>query len=310
MNCCAANTKYALDSVKYRFSMYVFNKMTNNKLLTTLFGILTCISVHSQESVFHNQDYSQLGKYRNMGIMVGPILYDKALNIPQYGEYLFENKPIPGLNFGLEYDFYPEKKWSLISGLYVNSEPVYNIRFRILEKDLYPDWTEDLVDKAKMYAIKSFSVPLLLQLNLQTGAKSFINFRTGLKIMYFPRGIAEFSLSILDSALSDSREIFGLRLKSPDFPLFGSYVVGTGVSYAMNAILLKLNLIYVMNFQRTITGEYQFGNLMSSSPTRGYYELTGNYLALQFSVNFKKPKNRWLKVNLHLNRDEDPVNLN
>ena len=284
--------------------------MTHKKLVTSLAGILICISAYSQVSIFHNQDYYQLGKYRNMGIMVGPILYDKAFNIPQYGEYIFENKPIPGLNFGLEYDFYPNKKWSLISGLYVNSEAVYNIRFRIWEKDLYPGYTEDMVDNAIAYAIKTFSVPLLLQLNLQTGIKSFINFRTGLKIMYLPNGTAEFSLSISDSALSDSREIFGLRLESPDFPFVGSYVVGTGVSYAMNAILLKLNLIYVMNFQRTITGEYLFGNLMSSSPTRGYYKLTGNYVALQFSVNFKKPKNRWLKVNLHLNKDEDPINLN
>lgn len=245
-----------------------------------------------------------------MGLMVGPMLYDKAFNLSQYGEYTFENKPIPGLTFGLEYDFYPHKKWSLISGLYVNSEAVYNINYRILKKDLYPDWPEDLVDKTKAYAIKTFSFPLLLQLSLQTSEKSFINFRTGLKLMYFPSGWAEFYLSISDSALSDSREIFGLRLESPDFPLFGSYVIGTGVSYAMEKILLKMNVIYVMNFQKTITGEYQFANLMSSPPTRGYYELTGNYLALQFSIHFKKPKNRWLKVNIHMDRDEDPINLN
>lgn len=272
--------------------------------------MLIWFSGYSQESVFQNQDYSQLEKYRKTGLMVGPMVYDKALIIPQYGDYTFENKPIPGLNFGFEYDFYPHKKWSLISGLYVNSEAVYNIRYRIFEKDLYPDWPEDLVDKAKAYAIKTFSVPLMLQLNLQTSEKSFINFRTGLKLMYFPAGEAGFGLSISDSALSDHREIFGLNLKSPDFPLYGSYVVGTGVSYAMKKALLKLNLIYVMNFQKTITGEYHFDNLMSSSPSRGYYELTGNYLALQFSIHFKKPKNRWLKVNLHLDADEDPVNLN
>ncbi|MBW6492401.1 MAG: hypothetical protein K0B15_14555 [Lentimicrobium sp.] len=245
-----------------------------------------------------------------MGIMIGPMIYDKADIILQYGQYTFENKPIPGLTFGLEYDFYPDKKWSFISGLYVNSEAVYNIRYRILKKDLYPDWPGDLVDKAKAYAIKSFSVPIMLQLNLQTGTKSFINFRTGLKLMYFPKGEAGFVLSISDSALSDYREIFGLNLKSPDFPLFGSYIVGTGVSYAMEKILLKMNVIYVMNFQKTITGEYQFANLMSSPLTRGYYELTGNYLALQFSIHFKKPKNRWLKVNLQLDKDGEPINLN
>ncbi len=286
------------------------DKLTKIKLLASLAGLFICIPGYSQESVFHNQDYTQLANYRKTGLMAGPMLYDKAYNILQYGEYTFENKPIPGLNFGLEYDFYPEKKWSLISGFYVNSEAVYNIRYRILKKDLYPDWPGDMVEKAKAYAIKTFSVPLMLQLNLQTSSKSFLNFRTGLKLMYFPAGESDFVMSISDSALSDYREIFGLKLKSPDFPLFGSYVVGTGVSYAMKKALLKLNLIYVMNFQKTITGEYQFDNLMSSSPTRGYYELTGNYLALQLSIHFKKPKNRWLKVNLHLDEKGEPVNLN
>ncbi len=50
------------------------------------------------------------------GIIAGPVLYNKATITPQYGDYTFENKPILGFNAGIEYDFYPDAKWSFITG--------------------------------------------------------------------------------------------------------------------------------------------------------------------------------------------------
>jgi hypothetical protein len=48
-----------------------------------------------------------------------------------------------------------------------------------------------------------------------------------------------------------------------------------------------------MNFQNTITGEYQFGNLFTSPPAGGDYELSGNYLGLLFSFNIAKKKDKY-----------------
>jgi len=236
--------------------------------------------------------YHELSRFSKWSIVAGPVIYNKAVLTPQYGDLTFKNRPMWGFNAGILYDFYPDRKWSFQTGLIVALEPIYSIEYEILKNDLYSSWTEDLADKAEMYAIYSFSSPLLINLKLKTGKRTFANFSTGLKIMYFPNGQSEFIVSISDEQISDHREIFGLKLESPKNSIQGSFIIGAGLSYVMEKILLKANLIYVMNFQNTISGEYQFANLFTSPDTRGYYDLSGDYLGLLFSVSWKKFKRK------------------
>ncbi|MCK9291066.1 MAG: hypothetical protein WCR58_10150 [Bacteroidales bacterium] len=232
--------------------------------------------------------YDELSKYSKWSIVAGPVLYDKAYLTPQYGEYTFENIPILGFNAGFEYDFYPDAKWSFITGLYFAYEPVYNLKFTLKEIDIYDHFEEDYSDHINMYANPSFSSPVLLRLNIQSGNRTFNSFLIGFKAMFFPRGEAEMTYAMSSLELSERREVFGLKLESPKNNFQGSFVIGTGFSYALEKVLLKANLIYVMNFQHTIYGEYQFANLFTSPDTRGYYDLTGNYLGLLISIGLKK----------------------
>jgi hypothetical protein len=257
-------------------------------LLSILLSNAFLKTVFSQEQ----RVYSELYKYSKWSFTAGPVVYNKAKLIPQYGDLTFENKPMLGFNAGVLYDFYPERKWSFQTGLIVAKEPIYSIYYKISHNDLYQNYPGDLIDEYKSYALYSFSFPLVLRLNLQTGRKTFATFITGLKAMYFPHGGSEYTYAISDEELSDYREIFGLKLESPVNSIQGSFTIGTGFSYTMEKVLLKANLIYVMNFQNTITGEYQFANLFTSPDTRGYYDLSGNYLGLLFSVSLKKSKNK------------------
>jgi hypothetical protein len=268
--------------------------MLKCKIIKIIAGtILLNIALNSGLFAQGNKEYPVLSKFSKWGIVAGPVLYNSAKIYPQYGDYTFDNRPIWGFNAGIEYDFNPDRKWSLTTGLILAYEPVYKIHYCIKEEDLYPEYTEDAVDKAKMYAMLSFSAPLLVRLNIQVDKKIFANFSTGLKVMYFPSGDASFSLMFHNGDGTEAREVFGLRLESPDNAFQGSFVIGTGMSVLLDKILLKSNLIYVMNFQNTITGEYQFGNLFTSPPARGDYELSGNYLGLLFSVSIAKNKNKY-----------------
>jgi len=262
--------------------------MVKQNTLKTMVGILLAIVFHLSLVAQSNDEYPRLEKYRKWSVNFGPTLYKKAEIAPQYGEYSFTNKPIPSFTAGIEYDFYPERKWSVITGLLVAREPVYNISYTIFNKDLYPGSEGDLLNKAKAYSLMTFSAPLMLRLNIQSTSKTYLSFLTGLKVMYFPKGSASFAQLISYDDNSESLEIFGLNLHSQEFSFYGSSVIGTGFSIAMDKILLKTNLTYVINFQNTIEGEYQFGNLFESEPTRGSYELSGNYLSLSFSVSLKK----------------------
>jgi hypothetical protein len=242
----------------------------------------------SQEQKVHYE----LSKFSKWSIIAGPVVYNKAEITPQFGNLLLKNKPMLGFNAGALYDFYPDRKWSFQTGLIVAKEPIYSISYTIQHSDLYETYPGDLFDEYKSYSLYTFSFPLLLRLNFKTSKNIFVSFLTGLKAMYFPHGGEEYVYAISDEQLSDYREIFGLMLESPENSFQGSFVVGTGFSYAMEKVLLKANLIYVMNFQNTITGEYQFANLFTSPDSRGYYNLSGNYLGLLFSASLRKGKSK------------------
>jgi len=263
-----------------------------SSLLKIMVGIFFTIIITSGVYAQADTEYYTLKKYRKWGIIAGPILYNRAKLEPQYGDYTFENKPMWGFNAGFEYDFYPDRKWSFITGLVVALEPVYNVHYRFNKNDIYSIFVDNLENNAKMYAMTSFSAPLLVRLNIQVNKKTFVNFLSGFKVMFFPPGEAGLSVSFSNEDNSETREVFGLNLHSPDNLFHGSFVIGSGVSFAMKKVLFKTNFIYVMNFQNTMEGEYQFGNLLISPPTRGDYELSGNYLGFLFTVSLAKRKDK------------------
>ena len=252
----------------------------NSRFLKLMAVIFFTIFLASEIFAQSTGAYYALKKYRKWGIVAGPILYDRAVLEPQYGDYTFENKPMLGFNAGFEYDFYPERKWSFITGFIVALEPVYNLHYQFKIEDIYPHFLEDWLDNAKRYAMTSFSLPLLVRLNIQVSKKVFANFSTGFKVMYFPSGEADLSVVFHNEDDTETREMFGLKVESPYNCFQGSFVIGSGISYATKKLLLKANMIYVMNFQNAMDGEYLFDNMLVSPRSRGYYELSGNYLGL------------------------------
>ena len=262
--------------------------MVRQILKSAMMGTMLIMASLPPAFAQEQKTYSELSDFSKWSFVAGPLLYNKAEITPQYGNNTFENRNMPGFNAGVMYDFYPDRKWSFQTGLLVAKEPIYSVRVRIDHDDIYPEWPGDLNDKFKAYAIYTFSFPLFLRLNVQTGDHSYASFLTGLKAMYFPSGQQELTWAISSDELADYREIYGLKLESHENTMQGSFVIGAGFSQARKKVLLKANLIYVMNFQNTISGEYQFGNLFTSPPTRGYYDLSGNYLGLLFAVSFKK----------------------
>lgn len=265
------------------------NKM--NKLIT----ILMCIMLSNVfvENTFSQtqRTYDRLSNFSNWSFVAGPVLFKKAEIRPQYSNFTFKNKPIQGFNAGILYSFNSDKLWSFQTGLLVAKEPIYLFTYKIKTYESYESYPENLLDSYNSYSTLSFSSPLLLSLNLQTSKNTFASLLVGSKIMYFPYAQTEYiNTAIIDEQSSEHKEIFVLRLKSQKNAFQGSFVLGTGFSYALKKILLKTNIFYVFNFQNTIIGEYQFTNLSTSADTKGDYKLSGNYLGLLLSISFNKFK--------------------
>lgn len=233
-----------------------------------------------------------LNQYQRFGFVAGPALYNRAELKPQFGSGTFKNFPIWGFNAGFEYDFYPEKRWSFITGLFVAKEPIYKAQVYFVDGDIFENYGESIED-FKAYAIVSFSVPVYISLKKKLWNRVYGQLRTGLKVMYLPPGDAYTSMTYTNQDIGITKEVWGIKAQSQDYSYYGSFIVGCGISWAAKRFLIKTNMIYVMNFQPTMFGEYQFDNLLITEHSRGYYTLTGNYIALLFTFHFNKPKDKW-----------------
>lgn len=267
-----------------------FKMVNKERFKTTMFLFMVVFSSHiCAQNV---PEYKGLQQYRNWGVTMAAALYDKAELSQQYGAQDFKNFKTVSFNAGFEYDFYPEKAWSFQTGLFIGYEPAYNIEYTIAKEDVITPLDDD-EQKAKAFGTYSFSIPLYFSLQKKVGKNIYAYVKTGLRYMRYTYGSASFSAFYTSEDGSEVHENFGLRLKTQEFENYGSWIIGVGTSFAAKNFLLKTNLLYVMNFQPIMFGEYQFANLEVSEPTRGDYTLSGNYFALSFTIHFNKPKDKW-----------------
>lgn len=74
-------------------------------------------------------EFPMMSKYKKWSFVAGPAWYDKGKTNPKYGDYTIKPLSLINYNAGIEYDYHPEKKWSLITGLYIAKEPGYNVEY-------------------------------------------------------------------------------------------------------------------------------------------------------------------------------------
>lgn len=280
--------------------------MVNRFKALTMVGVFLTIVYMKSSLAQSSNDFESLAKFRKWTFVAGPRLYFKARTESYYGDYTFKNRAMPSYQFGAEYEFRPAHKWSLVTGLIITNEPVYSIKYRILQKDLYSLYTEDYSSKYRSYAIYTFSFPILYRLILPTTDRSFISLVSGFRLMYFPYGESYYGLEIHDDSMTRTIEIFGLNLHSQKYSLYESFVLTTGFTFIGKKYLFKPSISTVINFQPTIIGEYQFGNLLSSPPAKGSYKLSGNYISLNLGITLRHTRHPLFKVKIHTG--EEPTN--
>jgi hypothetical protein len=107
--------------------------MVVGKFKILVVGVILTTILYNTGVAQENNKYSVLNKYCRFGFVGGASLYNRAKIYRKYGDYTFENKPTWSYNAGLEYDFFPNKKWSVLTGLLVALEPSYNVALQDLE---------------------------------------------------------------------------------------------------------------------------------------------------------------------------------
>ncbi len=107
--------------------------------------------------------------------------------------------------------------------------------------------------------------------------------------MIFPPAEDGVSYWFHDEVNSVEAEVFASYVKTTDNDFFQtSLQMGAGVYFLFDKMMVHTNILYNKSFKDLFQGEFQFGYLDVSKPTRGYYTVSGDYLGLSATIYLKK----------------------
>lgn len=236
-----------------------------------------------------NLEYKDLIKYGKFGLFVGPAIYQKADVNHNFGKYSVEPKIATSFNAGFDYDFYPDQLWSFQIGFFLGYEPGDYTDIKLPANEVFENSNEEIF-KNREKAHYSLSVPMTIRIQKRLGSNLYGQLKGGVRIMNFKQGVTS-SLITYHVGEDDSEgiDVFYMETSTPETNYYGSFLIGGGVSWATKLFLLRSNIMYVVNSQPILTGNYQFVNMVSGE-SGGEIKLSGNYFALWLTFHLKRNK--------------------
>ncbi len=233
---------------------------------------------------------TELSKYSNFGFTFGGVLFDKAQIDFEQGTYPISSIPIPSFCFGFHYNLPIYGKWSIETGLLFVNEASLSIKYKFLEEDyFYLEQNEEVIFNTCEWFTPS--IPFSVKYKIKIGVKSYLDFKMGMKMMLLvPSGNGLTNVMSMDTGYCSNLRI---SVSSPyDCFVIGSLISSIGYSLDLNKILLGFELSRTMNFHNTYSGGFRLYNLITNPDVYGYYNLSGNYWALNVNIHFLNKKYR------------------
>lgn len=234
-------------------------------------------------------DFPELVKYQNFSISVGGRMYEKAEKTIKYGNYASHPLNPITYSFGLGYEFFTSNKWSAKTGINFARVPLENEDIIILDKDFYASQGQNIVNPVREFSEFFFSLPLILQYKHKLFNNHYISFNLGGTVLFMHPGLSEFTVTanVDENVVA---EIYKSYLISTGQYFHGGFTTGCSYYLDLRKLLLEFRFTYTSMFQNLFEGEFQYGNLLVSAPTRGSYKISGDYLEFSISTHFLKFK--------------------
>jgi len=233
-------------------------------------------------------NYKVFNNYGNFGYSVAPVLFNRATITRNYGNTVLSNRSILSYQLGMTYHFNQGKSWGIIIGLNLTGTPLTNASYILNENDIYTGYNnnEQMRDLGSLY----ISIPLSIELKTRFSKKIYSNISLGVKAGFFRGSSNEYLVRYHREDLQEVREVFAMYQLTNSKTPNTSIVLSGGFYFTLKNYLIKTNLVYNKSFKNIVEGEYQFGNLLVSEPTRGDYKISGDYFALSTTIYFKIKK--------------------
>ncbi|MFL9845386.1 hypothetical protein [Flavobacterium rhizosphaerae] len=255
-------------------------------LSTSLLLSMLCLNFAVAQ---HTEIYPDFKDYSKVGLCISPVLYTAAKTTRDHGDYSLDNHATFNFNFGFDYLIHPERKLAFKTGLHLDMVPMYNINMTIKDGDLWTEgpYTDNITSKYKL----NFTIPALIQIKKQMAYNVYFSLDTGFHIMIMQEGGYDVNYIFTSPDGNESREVFALYANTNNPAcVYPNAIISPGFYVACYGMLIQGSIIYQKPLVPFFKGEYQFGNLLQSAPTRGDYSLSGQYLGLSFNIHLKKEK--------------------
>lgn len=207
----------------------------------------------------------------------------------QYGSYTLDTYPVLSGRIGFEYVYNHQKEWGMRTGIYLDLFPFYSIGYAFLEKDFPKEYYyEYFYDRFKENSKLVFTIPLLVERKLQLEEELFFYGNVGFDFTLLSSGDVGNGHYFVSEELNEERQVFALREKTAAFFIYPSFRISPGIYIVSKKVLYQIGFTYKKSLVRYLKGDYQFGNLDESNPTRGDFKMTGDFLGLGVTVFLKK----------------------
>lgn len=254
--------------------------------LSTLINIVSVLFLSNSIAMAQTV---QVEHFQRLQPAISGALYLPAETFVFQGEKELVSLPNYGLQIGFEFDFWPAKRWSIISGFMLFRQPVHHSRFEFSAEELGPQEEEELIARERGTFPTSFKIPLNLRYQSKIGENSYLDFRVGTFFQWLPEANYEFDF-ISGPPEGPSRKLFQLQAGSRERYGQVGFTLSNGIILIKENHLMKLLAGFHFFGRDIFEGEYAFVNIPQSSS--GTYRMSGNHFSLTFVFSWIRNKYR------------------
>lgn len=117
--------------------------------------------------------------------------------------------------------------------------------------------------------------------------KNTLSFELGPQFQYTYESELSEGQVLVNENTNEAVEVYASYVKGIN-KLYVDIQSSVGIYYKVGHFILNTSLVYNYGIKDKFIGEYQFGNLLVSEPTRGKLSVSGSYVGLSVSIYLRK----------------------
>lgn len=219
-------------------------------------------------------------------------IYAPAQSQVILGEQNLINLPNYGLSFGFEYDLMPNRKWSIVSGLFVQRQHAHHYFISISPNDLHLSANRNLEMRIKESSFFAFNLPVFITRKVKNSKGRVFELRGGSLLHFSPPSSTSLDFN---HGPPEGPYVTHFRKRGYSRNNFLHTAINAGFSTTMVNRNTAIKIVFTYNYflKDMYYGSFIFENLRQSDNSIGSYRLSGNHLNVGLTFSRHRTKKNY-----------------